>query len=58
MQSLHLDTSCLLSLLLNDDFVDIEKSESIYSPASAADDYSGLFLNPSIFLLNIQDLRK
>ena len=49
MQSLILYTSCLFSMLLNDDIVDIEKSDGICLPISVADEFSGLFLHSSIF---------
>ena len=49
MQTLPLYTSCLFSMLLNEDIVDIEKSEGIYSLTFVLDEFSGLFLHPSIF---------
>ena len=49
IQSLHLYTSCLCSMSLNDDIVDNEKPEAISSPAFVVDEISGLFLHPSIF---------
>ena len=54
MQSLPLYTS---SMLLNEDFVDIEKPDGIYSLTFALDGFSGLCLHPH-FLLYIQDLHK
>ena len=36
-------------MLLNDDFVDIEIPNEICSPTFAVDEFSGLFLHPSIF---------
>ena len=36
-------------MLLNDDIVDIEKSDGMCSPAFVVDDISGLFLHPLIF---------
>ena len=55
IQSLRLHTSCLFSLLLNDDIVDTENSDGICSPTFVADEFSGLFLHPSIF--SIKQLR-
>ena len=49
MQFLPLDTSCLVSMLLNDDIVDIVKLDGICSPTFVVDELSGLFLNPSVF---------
>ena len=49
IQSLPLYTSCLFSMLLNDDIVDIEKPDGICSPTFDVDEFSGLFLHPSIF---------
>ena len=49
MQSLPLCTSCLISISLNNSIVDIEKPDGIYSPTFAVDDFSALFLHPSIF---------
>ena len=34
---------------LNDDIVHIEKPDGICSPTFTVDDFSGLFLHPSIF---------
>ena len=36
-------------MLLNDDIVDIEKSDGICSLTFDVDEFSGLFLHPSIF---------
>ena len=36
-------------MLLNDDIVDIEKPDGICSPTFVVDEFSGLFLHPSIF---------
>ena len=47
MESLFLYISCLFSL--NDDIVDIKKPEQICSLTFVADDFSRLFLYPSIF---------
>ena len=49
MQSLPLYASCLISMLLNDDMLDIEKPNGICSPTFVVDELSGLFLHPSIF---------
>ena len=42
-------TSCLFSLLLNEDVVDIGKPDGICSLTFVADEVSGLLLHPSIF---------
>ena len=49
MQSLPQYTSCLFSLLLNEDIVGIEKPDGICSFTFVVDEFSGLFLHPSIF---------
>ena len=49
MQSLPLYTSCLFSIHLNDDIVDIQKPDGICLCTSDVDECSGLFLHPSIF---------
>ena len=49
IESLPLYTSCLFSLLSNDDFVDIEKLEGTCSLTFVVDEFSGLFFHPSIF---------
>ena len=46
MQALPLYTSCLFSMLLDDDIVKTEKPDRIYSPTFAVDEFSGLFLHP------------
>ena len=46
MKSLLPYTSCLFPMLLNDDIVDIEKPDGIYSASFASDEFSGLFLHP------------
>ena len=51
VQSLPLYTSCLFSMSLNDNIVDIEKSYGICSLSSAEDDFSGLFLHPPLFTI-------
>ena len=55
MQSLPLHASCLFSMLLNDDIVDIAKPDGIFSPTFVVDEFSGLYLHPSIF--HIKHLR-
>ena len=42
-------TSWLFSILLNDNIVDIEKSDGICAPTFVVDEFSGLFLHPSVF---------
>ena len=49
LQSLPLYASCLFSMLLNDNIVDIEKSDGICSPTFVVDELSGLFLHASVF---------
>ena len=51
MQSLPLYTSCLFSIFLNDDIVDIEKPDGICSPTFGVDEFSKLFLQLSIFFI-------
>ena len=46
MQSLSLYTSCLFSILLNND---TKKPDGIYSPNFVVDDFSGLFLHSLTF---------
>ena len=48
LQSLPLYTSCLFSMLLNHDIVDIERPNGIFSPAFVVNEFSGLFSHPSI----------
>ena len=48
MQSLPLYTSCLFSILLNEDVVDVEKPDGTCFFTFAVDEFSGLFLHPSI----------
>ena len=57
VQSLPLYTSCLLSMLLNDNIVDSEKPDRICSLTFILDRFSGLFLHQS-FVLYILDLYK
>ena len=41
--------SCLFSMLLNDDIVDIKKPDGICLLTFVVNEFSGLFLHPSIF---------
>ena len=52
MQSLPLETSCLFSMLLNDDIVDIEKTDGIHSFTFVIDEISRLFSHLSVFSIN------
>ena len=45
-------------MLLNEEIVDIEKSDGICLLTFVVDEFSGLFLYPSIFCIIIQDLDK
>ena len=56
MQFLPLYTSCLFSMLLNDDIVDIEKSDRICCLTFAVMNSQDYFYIRQSFLLNIQDL--
>ena len=50
MQYLPLYTSCLFSMFLNDNIVDIEKPEGTGSPTFVVvDEFPELYLHPSIF---------
>ena len=49
MQSLPLYMLCLFSMLLDEDIADIEKPDGIYLLTFVVDEFSGLFLHPSIF---------
>ena len=49
MQSLPLCTSYLFPILLNDDIVHIENLDGIPWLTFIVDEFSGLFLHPSIF---------
>ena len=49
MQSLPQYTSCLFSVLLNDDIADIEKLDGIYSLTFVVDQFSVFFLHSLIF---------
>ena len=55
MKSLPLYTSCLFSMSLNDNMVDIEKPDRICLPTFIVNDFSELFLHQSIF--SIKDSR-
>ena len=47
--SLPLHISCLFSMPLNEDIIDIEKPDGICSLAVGVDECSGLFLHPSVY---------
>ena len=49
IQSSPLYTSCLFCMLLNEDIVDTEKPDGICSLTFVVDEFSGLFLHPSMF---------
>ena len=49
IQYLHLCISCLLSVIQKEDIVGIEKPNGICSLIFAGDEFSGLFLHPSVF---------
>ena len=49
MQSLPFYALCLFYMYLNDDVVEIEKSDGICSPNYVVDEFSGLFLHSSVF---------
>ena len=49
MQSLRVHTSCLFPMILNDDIVITAKTDRICSPTFVVDEFSGLFLERSIF---------
>ena len=51
MQSLLPYTSCLFSMILNDDIIDIENHLAKCSHNFVVDAFSGLFLHPSIFAI-------
>ena len=44
-------TSCLFSMLLNEDILDIGKPDGTCSLTFVVDEFSGLFLHPSIFYI-------
>ena len=49
IQSLPLYTSCLFSMLLNEDIVDIEKPDGIRLLTFVVDEFLGLVFYPSVF---------
>ena len=49
IQHLLLYTSCLFSMIRNEDNVEIEKPDEICLLTFVVDEFSGLFLHPSIF---------
>ena len=49
MQFLPLHTSCLLSMLFNDDIVDIAKPDGICSLFFVEEEFSELFLHLTVF---------
>ena len=49
VQSLPLYASCLFSMLLNGDIVDIRKPDGVCPLAFVADKFLGLILHPSVF---------
>ena len=51
IQPLPVYTSCLFSLFLNEDIVDIEKPNEICSLTFAVNKFSGLFLDSSVFAI-------
>ena len=51
MQSLPLYKLCLISILLKEDIVDIEKPDGICSLTFVVDEFSGLFLYSPIFYI-------
>ena len=53
IQTLPLHTSCLFSMLLNDNIVDIGKSDGICLPTFVVNEFSALFLHQSVFSINI-----
>ena len=46
IQPLRLYTSCLSSMLLNDDIIDTEKPDRVCYPTFNVNQFSGLFLHP------------
>ena len=58
MQLLLKYTSCLFSIFLNDDIVDIEQPDGMCSLTFVLNKFSGLLFNHQSFLLKIQDLHK
>ena len=55
MQSLPLYKLALFFMLLNDDIVDIEKPDGMFSPTFVVNQFSKLFLHSSVF--SIKHLR-
>ena len=55
MQSLPLYTSCLFSIFLYENIIDIKKPDGIFSPTFYKNEFSGLPLHTSIF--SIKDSR-
>ena len=53
-----MSTSCLFSMLLNEDIVDIGKPDGICSLTFVVDKFLGLFYIHQSFVLNIKDLHK
>ena len=49
MQSLPLYTSCIFFMFLNENIAIIEKSDGIFLPTFAVDEFSRQFLHPSNF---------
>ena len=58
IQSFPLNTWWPIFMSLNDDIVDIEKSDAICSTTFDVDDLLGLLLHPSNFILTIQKLHR
>ena len=58
MQSLPLYISCLISMVLIDDIVDIENPDRICLPTFVVDEFSGSFYIHQTLILNIQDLHE
>ena len=46
-------TSCLFSMILSDDIVDIEKPDGTCPSTFAVDKFSGLFLHTSVFSIKL-----
>ena len=49
MKFFPLHASCLFFMLLNENFVDIERPGEMCSPIFVADEFSGMILHPTIF---------
>ena len=54
MQSSSLNETCLFFISLIDNIADIERPDEIFLSTFVLDNISGLFLQPSIFLLKSQ----